>query len=313
MYTSALEARSAALPLYTARRRMELGRVLANCMCSLRSPAPLARSAPERALEARQVPPGLWTEVLRSAAAVEAVYWNRLDSLLGVLQGAHVAPEEWACILSTAGAVEAVFADNLGRLVAALVAPPEHTVPSAWWPPLLRSKPVVLAVQQDTFEDLLCGLRVLPLPLWVDVLRCRATLQAVARSNFARVAQTLADAPPELWVDVLHSTGFTEAVAQDDPEQIAEALAGVSWSLWAPILDSSGACEAVVWRNLPEIISLLRKKGVSECFWCEVLQISTPELYTAVFYEELARQPLHGGVMRLNSKHDEGVFWNNEI
>jgi hypothetical protein len=217
-----------------------------------------------------------------------------------VLQGANVAPEEWACILSTAGAVEAVFADNFARLVHALAAPAPapagdaavHPVPvgSAWWPALLRAKPLVLAVQQDAFEDLLRGLRGAPLPLWVDVLRCRATLQAVARGNFARVAETLAGAPPELWADILHSNGFTEAVAQDDPEQVAEALAGVPWPLWAGILDSSGACEAIVWRNLPELTALLRKQGVGEQFWCNVLEISTPELYNAVFHGELAHR-----------------------
>lgn len=284
---------------------MELARVLANCVCSLRGPAALARSAPERTLEARAVPPGLWTEVLRSAAVVEAVYWNRLDALLGVLQGAGVAPEEWACILSTSGAVEAVFADNFGRLVAAFSTPAEHAIPSAWWPPLLRAKPLVLAVQQDTFEDLLRGLRALPLPLWIDVLRCRATLQAATRANFARVAKTLAGAPPELWGGILHSTGFTEAVAQDDLEQVAEALADVPWNLWSAILDSSGACEAIAWRNLPDVISLLRKKGVSENFWSDVLQITTPELYSAVFYEELAHQPSQSMLLRLNGTHEQ--------
>lgn len=276
---------------------MDIGRMLASCVCSLRSPAGLARTAPERALEVRHVPPGLWTEILRSAAVVEAVYWNRLDPLLAVLQGAGVAPEEWACILSTAGAVEAVFADNFERLVHALAAADDaandadHTrVASAWWPPLFRAKSLVLAVQQDAFEDLLRGLRALPLPLWVDVLRCRATLQAVARGNFARVAQTLAGAPPELWADILHSSGFTEAVAQDDPEQVAEALAGVPCCMWAGILDSSGACEAIVWRNLPELTALLRRQGVGEEFWCHVLEISTPELYNAVFNGELAHR-----------------------
>jgi hypothetical protein len=263
-------------------------------VCSLRSKDEIARTAPARALEARQVPPGLWTEILRSAAVVEAVYWNRLDALIAVLQDAGVAPEEWGCILSTAGAVEAVFADNFARLVHALVAPAGdaavHPVASAWWPPLLRAKPLVLAVQQDAFEDLLRGLRGAPLPLWVDLLRCRATLQAVARGNFARVAQTLAGAPPELWADILYTSGFTEAVAQDDPEQVADALAGVPWPLWAGILDSSGACEAIVWRNLPELTALLRKQGVDEQFWCSVLDISTPELYNAVFCGELTHR-----------------------
>jgi hypothetical protein len=162
---------------------------------------------------------------------------------------------------------------------------------SAWSSSLLSAlNHACLAVQQDAFADLLRGLCALPLPLWVDVLRCRATLQAVARGNFARVAQTLTGAPPELWADILHSSGFTEAVAQDDPEQVAEALAGVPWCLWAGILDSSGACEAIVWRNLPELTTLLRRQGVGEQFWCNVLEISTPELYNAVFNGELAHR-----------------------
>jgi hypothetical protein len=267
---------------------MEIGRLLANCVCSLRSKDEIARTAPERALEARQVSPGLWTEILRSAAVVEAVYWHRLDPLLAVLQAAEVAPEEWPCILSTAGAVEAVFADNFGRLVSALGAGGAGA--SACWPPLLRAKALILAVQEDAFEDLIGGLRGVPLALWVDVLRCRGTLQAVARRNFARVARALAGVPPELWSDILHSTGFTEAVAQDDPEQVADALAGVPWPLWAGILDSSGACEAIVWRNLPELTALLRKQGVGEQFWCNVLEISTPELYNAVFCGELTHR-----------------------
>lgn len=265
---------------------MDLGRMLANCVCSLHGARAVARTAPERALELRQVSPGLWTEILRSAAVVEAIYWNRLDMLLGVLQAAEVAPEEWAVILSTAGAVEAVFANNLGRLVSALDAAGAGA--SACWPPILRCKALILAVQEDVFEDLIAGLRGLPLELWVDVLRCRATLQAVARRNFQRVAQALAGVSPELWSDILHSTGFTEAVAQDDPEQVAEALAGVPCCLWAGILDSSGACEAIVWRNFPELITVLRRQGVSEYFWCNVLELSTPELYNAVFNGEMA-------------------------
>ena len=267
---------------------MEIGRLIANCVCSLRSKDEIARTAPERALEARQVSPGLWTEILRSAAVVEAMYWNRLDPLFTVLQAAEVAPEEWPCILSTAGAVEAVFADNFGRLVSALGAGGAGA--SACWPPLLRAKALILAVQEDTFEDLIGGLRALPLPLWVDVLRCRATLQAVARRNFSRVAHALAGVPPELWSDILHSTGFTEAVAQDDPEQVAEALADVPGRLWPEILDSSGACEAIAWRNLPELTALLRQQGVGEQFWCHVLEISTPELYNAVFNGEMAHR-----------------------
>lgn len=271
---------------------MDLGRLLASCVCSLRSPSGLARSEPERALEARHVPPGLWTEILRSAAVVEAVYWSRLDPLLAVLQAAEVAPEEWPCILSTAGAVEAVFADNFGRLVSALGAGGAGA--SACWPPMLRAKALIMAVQEDAFEDLIGGLRGVPLALWVDVLRCRGTLQAVARRNFARVARALAGVPPELWSDILHSTGFTEAVAQDDPEQVAEALADVPGRLWPEILDSSGACEAIAWRNLPELTALLRQQGVGREFWGRVLEISSPELYNAVFYGKLEhRRKIH--------------------
>jgi hypothetical protein len=58
--------------------------------------------------------------------------------------------------------------------------------------------------------------------------------------------------------------------------------------LWAGILNTNGAFEAINWKNFPELTASLRKHGVPEEMWAGVLEMSTAEVYDAIFNDAVA-------------------------
>jgi hypothetical protein len=180
--------------------------------------------------------------------------------------------------------VEAVFKNKLGEVVQRLL---EGGVGSAFWIPILRSKTMSAAIEQNSFPGVISGMEPVPLHLWVDVLGSRGALKAVLRCNFERVLSTLACVDPELWAGILNSTGFTEVVVHDELEQLS-TLGCVPHHLWAAILNASGACTAIEWKNFSELTGVLLKNSIAVEHWPEVLNMSTPAVYEAVFNEEMA-------------------------
>jgi hypothetical protein len=87
-------------------------------------------------------------------------------------------------------------------------------------------------------------------------------------------------------VQKLH--GFAESVAQDDLRQVTSSLEHVSAHLWAGILNTNGAFEAINWKNFPELTASLRKHEVPEEMWAGVLEMSTVEVYDAIFNDTVA-------------------------
>jgi hypothetical protein len=106
------------------------------------------------------------------------------------------------------------------------------------------------------------------------------------------VTEALARVSPELWTPILESDGFAESVAQDDLRQVTSALEAVSAHLWADILRTNGAFEAINWKNFPELTASLRKHEVPVETWARVLDMSTPDVYEAIFNDAMA---VHAG------------------
>jgi hypothetical protein len=81
----------------------------------------------------------------------------------------------------------------------------------------------------------------------------------------------------------MDSDGFAEAVAQDDVAQITFALQHVPGRFWAEILNTNGAFESIYWRNFAELTASLHKHKVPMDTWASVLNISTAEVYEALY------------------------------
>lgn len=258
---------------------------LLNLFCSyFNSRGPVARNPTEMVLEKHGVDCDLWGDILRTAGAVEAVYWRRFEHVAGVLQGTALPHEEWAALLCTTGAVEAIYADNLVALVAALE---QAQVPAALWARILRSKAMSAAVENNSFQSVAAAMAGVPAAHWADVLQSRGAQQAVLSRNFARVAAALRGVAPELWAGVLESDGFAEAVAQDDTEQVISALAAVPACFWAGILHTNGAFEAINWKNFGELTAALRRHDVPVDTWEGVLNMNTTDVYEVLYNDAL--------------------------
>jgi hypothetical protein len=207
------------------------------------TPMVAARNHTEMALEKHGVGGDLWSDILCSAGAIEAVYWNRFEQVVDVLQKANVAHGEWPGILCTSGAVEAIYANNLPALAATLV---KAAVADFFWAKILRARAMSAAIEQDCFSHVVAAMAAVPVPLWAEILQSKGAQQAIYRGNFVRVTEALACVSPELWTAIMESNGFAESVAQDDLRQVTSALEHVSAHLWAGILNTNGAFEHVL-------------------------------------------------------------------
>ena len=81
---------------------------------------------------------------------------------------------------------------------------------------------------------------------------------------------------------------FAESVAQDDLRHVTSALVTVFAHLWADILHTNGAFEAINWKNFPELTASLMKNEVPVDTWVSVLNMSTPDVYDAIYNDAVA-------------------------